>query len=229
VQQQNLRTSDELWEAAAGRLPEFSPAEQRAGLVLLEELTRGEPVAASQLAEALGIEEAKTERYLQDSGLSPLVLKDEEGSALGFFGLSTVATDHRFIVHDRTLWTWCAVDTLFLPELLGTSASVESIDPVTGEPITLTVSPTTVKTAQADGILVSMSSPEAWETTSALRLIATACHFIHFFGSPASGQQWTESHPHTVLLPLDQAFAYGRRQNSRMFGAGLAERASSRS
>ena len=229
MQQKNLRTFDELWEAAVERLPEFSPAEQRAGLALLAQLIRGEPLPASSLAQALGIKETEAERYLHDSGMSPLVLSNDEGSALGFFGLSTVPTDHTFTVNGRALWTWCAADTLFLPELLGVTALVESQDPVTGEAITLTVSPTTVETSQPAGIVVSMNSPEAWETTSAMRLIVTACHFIHFFGSPESGRQWTESHPDTVLLSLDDAFAYGRRQNRRMFRTELAERASSNS
>ena len=222
----NRTTYDQLWEAAVERLPEFSPAEQRAGQALLALLTQGEPVSAAQLASALSIQAEKAERYLQDSGLSALVLSNDMGSALGFFGLSTVPTDHRLIINGRTLWTWCAADTLFLPELIGATASVESNDPMTGKAITLTVSPTGVQSSQPDGIVVSMNSPEAWETTSAVRLIVTACHFIHFFGSPESGRQWTESHPDTVLLTLDEAFAFGRRQNRRMFGAELARRAS---
>lgn len=222
----NRTTYDQLWEAAVERLPEFSPAEQRAGQALLALLTQGEPVSAAQLASALGIQAEKAERYLQDSGLSALVLSNDMGSALGFFGLSTVPTDHRLIINGRTLWTWCAADTLFLPELIGATASVESNDPMTGQAVTLTVSPTGVQSSQPDGIVVSMNSPEAWETTSAVRLIVTACHFIHFFGSPESGRQWTESHPDTVLLTLDEAFAFGRRQNRRMFGAELARRAS---
>jgi alkylmercury lyase len=222
----NRTTYDQLWEAAVERLPEFSPAEQRAGQALLALLTQGEPVSAAQLASALGIQAEKAERYLQDSGLSALVLSNDMGSALGFFGLSTVPTDHRLIINGRTLWTWCAADTLFLPELIGATASVESNDPMTGQAVTLTVSPTGVQSSQPDGIVVSMNSPEAWETTSAVRLIVTACHFIHFFGSLESGRQWTESHPDTALLTLDEAFAFGRRQNRRMFGAELAKRAS---
>ncbi|MPZ53071.1 MAG: hypothetical protein GEU79_10145 [Acidimicrobiia bacterium] len=124
------------------------------------------------------------------------------------------------------MWTWCAADTLFLPKLLGVTASVESKAPVTGEAITLTVSPAAVESVQPDGVLVSMNSPEAWETNLAMRLIVTACHYIHFFSSAQSGGEWTDSHPNTVLLPLDRAFAYGERQNRRMFGTVLAERAS---
>jgi alkylmercury lyase len=226
VPQSNRTTYDQLWEAAVERLPEFSPAEQRAGRALLALLTQGEPVSAAQLASALGIQAEKAERYLQDSGLSALVLSNDVGSALGFFGLATVPTDHRLIINGRPLWTWCAADTLFLPELIGATALVESNDPMTGQAVTLTVSPTGVQFSQPDGIVVSMNSPEAWETTSAVRLIVTACHFIHFFGSPESGRQWTDSHPDTVLLTLDEAFAFGRRQNSRLFGAELAKRAS---
>jgi len=223
----NRTTYEKLWESAVERLPQFSPAEQRAGQALLTLLTQGEPVSAPQLASALEIPAEKAERYLQDSGLSALVLSNDVGSVLGFFGLSTVPTDHRLIVNGRTLWAWCAADTLFLPELIGATASVESKDPMTGEAVRLTVSPTEVQSSQPDGIVVSMNSPEAWVTTSAVRLIVTACHFIHFFGSPESGRRWTDSHPATVLLPLDEAYAFGRRQNSRMFGAELAKRASS--
>lgn len=43
---------DRLWEAARRRLPEFSSGEQRAGIVLLKELARGQPLRAAQLADA---------------------------------------------------------------------------------------------------------------------------------------------------------------------------------
>jgi alkylmercury lyase len=32
-------------------------------------------------------------------------------------------------MNDRTLWTWCAWDSLFLPEILGHPARVTSPDP----------------------------------------------------------------------------------------------------
>ncbi|MGH3452328.1 MAG: organomercurial lyase [Haloechinothrix sp.] len=218
-------TVDKLWEAAVHRFPEFSPDEQRAGLALLGELARGEPVTPSRLATVLGVPAEEAEAYLRDSRMSRLVYTDDQGAALGFFGLSTVSTDHRFTVDDRTLWTWCAADTLFLPELLEVTASVESKDPQSGEPVSLTVSPTAVERAEPDGVWVSMNSPEVWETTSAARIIVTACHYIHFFTSPESGRRWIEDHPNTVIIPLDDAFTWGQRQNRRMFGDALARRA----
>lgn len=224
MQQERQRTMDELWAAAAEYLPEFSIAEQQAGLALLALLSEGAPVSAAQLAQALEVREAEAERYLRESRLSLFVHSDDDGSVLGFFGLSTVPTGHRFVVNGRDLWTWCAADTLFLPELLGVTAVVESADPVTGEAVELTVSPDGIESLSPEGIVVSMNSPEAWDSTAVERLIATACHFIYFFGSSESGRQWMESHPSTVLLSLDEALAFGRCKNKKMFGAGPVDR-----
>jgi hypothetical protein len=77
------------------RLPTLTAEEQRAGMALLAELSRGRPVTRARLAQALAVEETEAEQYLRDSGLSRLVHSDEQGSALGFFGLSTLPTDHR--------------------------------------------------------------------------------------------------------------------------------------
>lgn len=225
MQRSDQVTVDVIWEAAVDRFPDLPPNEQRAGLVLLAELARGEPVSAARLAAALAVTDQEAERYLRDSVMSKFVYLDDDDHAIGFFGLSIVPTDHRFVVNGRALWTWCAADTLFLPELLGVSATVESKDPHSGDRVHLTVSPSAVESEEPKGVLVSMNSPEVWETTSARRIIVTACHYIHFFVSDESGRGWTERHPNTVLLPLDDAFVYGQRQNRRMFGHELSRRA----
>jgi alkylmercury lyase len=51
---------------------------------------------------------------------------DEQGHVIGFLGLSIRPMPHRLTVTGRTLYAWCAFDTLFLPELLGAAAEVES-------------------------------------------------------------------------------------------------------
>lgn len=226
MQQTNPNPIDELWEMAVECLPAFSSTEQHVGVALLAELARGEPVSPVRLGRALGVDEEEAAAYLHDSALSFAVHSNEEGSALGFFGLSVVPTGHRFEVEGRTLWTWCGADTLFLPELLDATARVESKDPVTEAPIELTVAPAAVESIDPDTAVLSMSSPHSWDTTSAVRLITTACHYIHFFGSQESSRQWTDAHPDTVFLSVEDTFASCRRQNQRMFGVALAERAS---
>jgi alkylmercury lyase len=219
-----ITTLDTLWGAAARHLPELSPREQEAGLVLLAELAGGEPVGASHLAQALGTSAGAAKSLLRESRLGPFVHADEAGDALGFLGLSTVRTHHRFALDGPPLWTWCALDSLFLPELLGETARVESRDPASGEPVRLTVSPAGIESVEPTSVVLSMRSPEAWEISSAARVMATACHFIFFFASRTSGERWAAKHPQTGVLSLEEALAYGKRQNALLLGQALAQR-----
>jgi len=217
-----LATLDELWQSA---LPRLSVGEQRAGIVLLRELSKGEPVSASQLAQALGTPIGETESLLTDSTLRPFVYAGSDGRVEGFFGLATRPTPHRLIVDGRTLWTWCAQDSLFLPELLGVTARVESRDPETGDLVHLTVSPERIEAVEPEAVTISIVRPDTADLTSAARVIATACHFIFFFADRASGERWVAAHPQTTLLSIDEAFTLGHRQNARLFGQEVARRA----
>ena len=59
------------------------------------------------------------------------------------------------------MWTWCAWDSLFIPEILGRSARVTSPDPETGEIVRLVVTPDGIKSVVPDGAVVSFIQPEA--------------------------------------------------------------------
>lgn len=223
----NNTTVDELLEAAARRFPELSTEEQRAGIGLLHELASGEPVTIAQLAQALGISAGVAEALVRESTLSPFVHTDKEGRIVGFDGLAVAPTHHQLTVNGRTLWTWCAPDTLFMPELLGDTAEIDSRDPETDQPVRLTGSPDRVEAVEPKGIVVSVMAPKAWELTSADRIMASACHFMFFFASRASGERWVAKHPETVLVSLEEAFVFGKRRNARMYGAELARRRAS--
>jgi alkylmercury lyase len=218
-------TVDQLWEAACCRFPRLSRAEQRAGLVLLRALARGEAVSVDQLARALGTSVDTAEALTKDSALSPFVHIDEAGRIQGFWGLSVAHTHHQLTVDHQRLWTWCAFDSLFIPELLGNAAEIESRDPETGELVCLTVTPNNVETVKPTDVLVSMVPPQAWDVTSADRVMASACHFIFFFASRASAERWQVKHPESVSLPLGEAFALAKRQNAHLFGTELRQAA----
>lgn len=215
---ETLALLGDLWEAA---IPSLSPEDQRAGMVLLRELARGQPVSVAQLAHALAVPLEGAAAILQDSPLSRFVYAREAGRVEGFWGLATSPTHHRFTINGRTLWTWCAEDSLFLPELLGETAEIESRDPESGELIRLTVSPERVEAVQPSDVVLSMVRADTADLTSATRIIATACHFIFFFASRGSAEHWVAAHPQTMLLSLDDAFALGKRQNARLFGSEL--------
>ena len=68
--------------------------------------------------------------------------------------------DRGFSVDDQTLYTWCAWDSLFIPEILGHTARVESACPVTQARISLTVGPQRIIEAEPSGVVISMVTHE---------------------------------------------------------------------
>jgi len=89
---------------------------------LLALLAHGRPVTVQDLSAATG-------RSIPDvrQGLAamPDTEYDRHGRILGH-GLTLVPTPHRFELAGQTLYTWCALDTLIFPTILGLPAQVQS-------------------------------------------------------------------------------------------------------
>lgn len=216
-------TLDQYWRHLEPHLPRFSAAEQRVALVLYQEVAKGQPVDDAQLHRALGI--SATE-LLHRAAIERFVYRDERGRVLGFGGLAAAPMHHRFEVDDRMLSTWCAWDSLFIPEILGRPARVASPDPESGELVRLVVTPDRIEFAEPDETLVSFIMPDAQAFgSSAVNVMAKFCHFIFFFASRLSGERWIARHPGTFLYSLEEAFALAKRHNARNFGLELARRA----
>ena len=214
---------DDYWARLESHLRRFSPQEQRVAVALYNELAKGKAVDAEQLAEALGLSAAESRKFLARDAIKGFVYPDEVGRVLGFGGLAAAPMHHRFEVDGQTLSTWCAWDSLFIPEILGRPARVTSADPESGETVRLTVTPERIEAIAPGGTVVSFIQPEAEIFGgSAANVMAKFCHFIFFFASRSSGEAWTAKHPGTFLYSLDEAFALAKRLNARNFGAELA-------
>lgn len=212
------------WAALEDVVPKLALDEQRVALTLYGELAKGSPVSLEQIARALDADTQHARALLERPAIRALAYRDTQGRLLGFGGLATAPMHHTFTVNGRTLWTWCAWDSLFIPELLGHAARVESPDPETGQLVRLTVTPDGLDSADAD-IGVSFLLPEASAfDSSAANVMATFCHFVFFFASRESAARWTAKHPGTFVYSLDQAVELARRLNAKVFGAELSRR-----
>jgi len=60
-----------------------------------------------------------------------------EGNIIGFAGLTTHPMPHSIQIDGITTYTWCALDALFIPELLDKKTLVRSSDPVTKNPLNI--------------------------------------------------------------------------------------------
>jgi alkylmercury lyase len=118
---------------------------------------------------------------------------------------------HRFDVDGCTLSTWCAWDSLFIPEILGRPARVSSADPESGEIVHLVVTPERIESVEPNETWMSFILPDAQGFgISAANVMAKFYHFIFFFASRSSGERWVGKHPGTFLYSLDDAFALAK-------------------
>ncbi len=202
---------EEYWAALEQALPDSSPEEQRAAVVLYRELARGRAVTPEQLGRALNVSQADAEALLGRPSIRSFMYRDAQDQLVGFGGLTIVPMHHKLGVAGRTLWTWC----------LGLRAEVESPDPETGRLVRLVVAPNQVENVDPEGTVVSFVMPDTLDQ-SAATVIASFCHFIFFFESRDSGERWVAKHLGTFLYPLSVAFDLARRWNRARFGAALA-------
>ncbi len=192
---------------------------QRVLLTLYRLVAGGEPVPMERLAAKLGLDENAVRRLL--GRLPPSTYQyDEVGRIIGFGGLSQTPTRHRFAVGGRDLYTWCAFDCIFLPELLGSPARITTACPVTRADIRLTVTPEGVEEAEPDGVVMSFVMPE----TAGYRadLPGTFCRYVNFFASPQAGATWLAENEGAAVLSLAEAYALARIRNETGFKDVLA-------
>lgn len=210
-------TPSSLAAELIGAAPPLSEREQHLAIGLYRLLAEGEPVQAAVLADRAGLAQEEVERALATwKG----IITDDDGSVIGFLGLSIRPMPHRLTLGGRTIYAWCAYDTLFLPELLGANADVESHCPTTGERITLTVTGTEISNPRPAGTVLSyLHKNEPVDQ----HVITTFCHFIHFFASSAAASEWTGQHEGTFSISLAEGSEIARLVNRGRYSSILAD------
>ena len=116
-------------------------------------------VSPAEFAQELGLEESTARELFL--GLATAGMEfDDAGNVTGA-ALTTRPTPHLLRMSGRTLYAWCALDTLFIPGLVGEKIEVESRCPVSGTVIRLSVSPRGVLEHSPEGAVLSVFLPGA--------------------------------------------------------------------
>lgn len=204
-----------LAEVVAKAEPHFDEPARRVALATYRRLAEGTPARVDEIAERAGESVELTEHLLASW---PGVFQDDGGHVVGFWGLTIgkLVPTHAIKVEGRSLFAWCAWDTLFLPGILGAEVRVDSTCPVTQETISLVVQPDGIRQTSHPQTVVSFLLPG---TNFDADVIQSLCHFVHFFASHEAGESWTAEHPGTFLLSLDDAFELGLLVNARNFSS----------
>src|SRR5258708_26478391 len=100
-------------------------------------------------------------------------------------------------------YTWCALDALTYPALLRLRAGVESSCPVSGTPVTLSVTPTGVHDLTPPSAVVSVVISEQGSSCDGDR--GSFCNRNLFFRSRRDALVWQASSPRAPLLSVADA------------------------
>lgn len=196
--------------------PQLSVDDQHLTLKLYQLLAEGEPVSYSRLSKALG---QSTDVAKETLAQWPGVFYDESDRIVAFLGLSVEKTQHQLVVNGRTVYSWCAWDTLFIPGLLNTTVNISSICGASGEEVKLTASPSGIESVVPGDAVMSFIIPD--ENDLRENITANFCHFVYFFRSFKDGEAWISRHDGTFLLSLEEAFKVGQLVNAARYKGAL--------
>lgn len=203
-----------LAERVAATFPELTERGRRVALEAYRSLALGRSVPDYAVAAAtrLQIREVRDELDAW-----PGVYRGETGRIVGFWGLTLNETRHRFEVGGKALYTWCAWDALFLPELLGRPALIRSACARTDHEIIIRVANDAL-TVDPGSAVVSFLDPHDGDVDGDA-IISTFCRHIFFFASRDEGEAWVrERGSRALILSIEDAFAVGRAFNQLRFG-----------
>jgi len=194
----------------------YGPDLSRLLVRLMRELAQGRPLPrerVDQIIGDLGIAREGAYRFLRE-----VAERDADGEVFGIMGLSLNETPHRFYVNGARMFTWCAGDALFVPAVLGRTATVESKSPVSGERVKLKVSPQGVEEVHPVGAVVSIVivDPDQAKTGSVEAIWGTFCHHIFFFASREEAGRWAAGRDNIEILSVEEAYELGRLFSSRL-------------
>jgi hypothetical protein len=199
-------TVQELADAIATAAPPLDERERRIAVSVYELLAQGDPVTPTALAARAGVDEEVVVETLEGW---PGVFRDDQGRVVGFWGLAVPKMDHRFQAEGgKPIYAWCALDPFLIVPVIGRAARVESKDPVTGEAITMTVTPDGVEDVSPASAVVSFLVPDRPFDQD---VIQSFCHFVLNFASRDSAERWASEREGIVLLPVADAFQVGIR------------------
>jgi len=197
-----------------GLLTLNTPEIQRASVALYRLLSRGAPVTTHQLAAACGLSHDSTGRLLAEFPATSLV-RNMHGAVTAFGGLSLSPTPHRFIAGRVELHTWCVLDALFLPEILGKPAKLLTHCPASGMEIAADLEPGSVRSARPSGIVMSILAPDRNACCANLR--TAFCDRVNLFSDRRAFATWAQDRAGMGSVSLSEAQLLARQRNAARY------------
>lgn len=161
-----------------------------------KELLKGIPLLKTKYYELNDVTKEKANSLLELFGEL-----DENNEITAFFGLSLTPTKHKFIVQQKTLYTWCALDAILFTEWLGVSSQIISHDPIDNSLIELNI--------DSDHLISSHPHPIflSWvDKIDTCNLKGSFCNHVSFFSCEQTAKTWLSNNQNGKILTLEDLF-----------------------
>lgn len=141
----------------ADAMPALTEVDRRMAVFIYHGLAAGAAVGVDAIAEHCGVDPSSLAERLAGW---PGVGRNDAGAVVSFWGLALEGgMPHGFEVDGQSLTTWCAWDAFFIPGIIGRTAAVRSICPVTGEEVKLRIAPDGVSDVSPSTAVISVQRP----------------------------------------------------------------------
>ena len=133
---------------------------------------------------------------------------DQRGRISAAYPFSATATPHKVqITGGASAYAMCAIDALGMGRMLRTSVLIQSTDPSTAGPITVTVSESAAVWQPAAAIVFVGRTASGCAGPSAI----ICCDHMNFFTSQAAAEAWATAHPEITggILSQNRALDVG--------------------
>jgi alkylmercury lyase len=179
----------------------------RVTIKTIQALSKGNPVPPEQLAEIWEMPIEHVSSILEHASANGQAQVDAQGNLIGGV-LSLVPTTNRIAFDGDELYAWCAYDAIYAPGVVGKTANIVSEDPLTREPIKVTISPSGVQNVQPAGAVVSVVN-----ANTDLRAGPTSprCSLQLFFSSRDSATHWLGDRTDVIILSVEEVFEIARQ------------------
>ena len=192
-----------------GFAPDFGAGGSRLIIALYRQLARdGEPISrddAMGTAARLGVASEEAAEIIER-----VSERDEGGAIRGIVGLSLNDHPHTFRFGEVELRNWCALDPLLIIRVLNGPVTIESADPSSGKPVTVTATADGIEAYEPSTTVMSVVIPESGATESLESIWMTFCHQVHFFENQETAERYFADKKMEVhFLTPNEAFDLG--------------------
>lgn len=135
---------------------------------------------------------------------------DDAGRITAAYPFSALPTAHRVqIAGGASAYAMCAIDALGIAPMAGSKAVIQSADPSTGQPITVTVDGSNSEWHPGTALVFAGRTGSEYAGPSA----AICCGYMNFFATRAAAAAWAHAHPEITggILSQDRAIEVGKQ------------------